>query len=92
MTGQLTLDIRLRDDATFANYVGEGGARLAAANGFVLVWGGPETGRSHLLQACCHQAQGAGESAIYLEELRRHPAEALRGLESVAVVCIDLCI
>ena len=86
---QIPLDIRLRDDATFANYIGEAGARVAAASGIVYLWGQPGTGRSHLLQGACHHAREAGHSSIYLRDLSRLSAEVLRDLEQLALVCID---
>lgn len=53
---------------------------------------GPESsGKTHLLNAACHAARDAGESAFYLG-LKRLPAngeQALSGLESMQLVCID---
>ena len=49
VTGQLALDITLRDDATFANYVGEAKTRLAHPGQLVYLWGPHQTGLSHLL-------------------------------------------
>ncbi len=99
---QLPLEIRLRDDCTFANY-------YAAANGqvvdalraqlgsdpggqrFLFLWGSEGTGRSHLLQAACHQAGAAGLRAIYLPmaELAGCDPDIFDGLESLDLVCID---
>ena len=89
MTGQLILNIRLRDEATFANYVGEAGDRLKAAKNLAYVWGYAESGRSHLLQAECHAARQQGQSTIYVENPADHDALVLDGLESVPVICID---
>lgn len=89
MTGQLILNIHLRDEATFTNYVGEAGDRLRASKGLTYVWGHPESGRSHLLQASCHAARELGQAAIYLENPGEHDALVLEGLESVPVICID---
>jgi len=82
---QLTLDIKLRDDATFGNFVGTAGAVLADAGDWCYLWGTPGSGRSHLLQALCHQHP----KSIYLNGLRRLSAEVLQGLEVMDVVCID---
>jgi DnaA family protein len=89
MTGQLALNFPLAEDATFANYVGDAAQKLRALSGVCYVWGEAESGRSHLLQACCHTARENGQSAIYLEHPAEHDADILDGLESVAVVCID---
>lgn len=86
---QLPLDIKLRDDATFANYVGEARHRLDPSNSVTYLWGAPGTGRSHLLQAACHHAEGLGQRALYLCEPSHYPAEVLSGLEQLDLVCID---
>jgi len=86
---QLPLNIRLRDDATLATYVGNAARRLLDTKGMVFVWGAPGTGRSHLLQAACHDARDAGESPIYLTGLAQHAAGVLDGLEQLPLVCID---
>jgi len=86
---QLPLDIKLRDDATFANYVGEAAERLHKAGGFVYVWGRPGTGRSHLLEAACHEARVHHQPAIYLSRLDRYDPEILRDLEHKELVCLD---
>ena len=89
MTGQLALNFPLAEDATFVNYVGDAAQKLRALSDVCYVWGEAESGRSHLLQACCHTARENGQSAIYLEHPAEHDADILDGLESVAVVCID---
>ena len=71
--GQLTLGVKLRDDATLANYIAmpDQGAMLDSLNALceqrgeaVLYLHGPgQTGKSHLLQACC---QAVDEGALYL--------------------------
>lgn len=89
MSTQLALDIHLREDATFSSYVGLAGARVASLSGLVYLWGSPETGRSHLLQARCHEAMGMGNEAIYLQSPADHEPDVLRDLEWVGTVCID---
>lgn len=86
---QLPLDIRLRDDSTFNNYVGEAGRLVAAASGIVYVWGEPGTGRTHLLQAACRAARDSELTAIYLSDLDRHFPEMFTDLERLALVCVD---
>ncbi|MEO2172859.1 MAG: DnaA regulatory inactivator Hda [bacterium] len=89
MSRQLTLDVTLRDDATFDNYIGAAGNELqqkfTGPFDWIHVWGYPGTGRSHLLQACCHRY----EASIYLAGLRGHKVDVLDGLESMNLICID---
>lgn len=85
MIKQLHLDFSLKDDATFANYIGEAAEILMQKSKWLYVWGKPGTGRSHLLQAVCHHRN----NSIYLTSLKHHRSEILKGLESVDVICID---
>ncbi|MCB1693084.1 MAG: DnaA regulatory inactivator Hda [Pseudomonadales bacterium] len=89
LSRQLPLDIKLRPDATFANYIGEAGRRLQAMHGVVFLWGEPGSGRSHLLQAACHEANHSGNTSIYLTELAGHAPALIERLESFDLVCID---
>lgn len=104
MTGQqLGLSLRLRDDATFGNFhAGEGNNRLVlqalqAALGHsgpqvIYLHGAPGSGRSHLLQALCHEAAQRQQTAIYLplaELAAMDPAGLLHGLEQLDIVCLD---
>ena len=85
MNKQLHLDISLRDDATFFNYVGSAPELLLKDSDWLFLWGNPGTGKSHLLQAICHQT----ENSIYLESLGQYQPDILGGLEAIDVVCID---
>lgn len=78
-TQQLILNgMRLRDDATFDNYF-PAKNRLALTclqsseyspqQWFVYLWGKPDCGRTHLLNALCLAAQQQNKSAIYLPML-----------------------
>ena len=97
--GQLTLGVKLRDDATLANYIAmpDQGALLDSLSALceqrgeaVLYLHGPgQTGKSHLLQACC---QAVGEGALYLPltEIRHYdPDEVLTGLAGMRLLCLD---
>ena len=98
---QLTLDMRLRDSATFANLLpGDNDEavtavwRCALAQGIdqLYLWGGPGTGKSHLLQAACHEAGENGEGCFYLpliEAVESWPVAALEGLERMALLAVD---
>ena len=97
---QLTLNIRLDDSATFTNfYVGNNQGLLFAlqkmlegvGNSFIYCWGTAGVGRSHLLQACCHQLSEQGKTAAYvpLSRFRELSPEILERLEVMSLVCLD---
>lgn len=98
-SGQLPLGVRLRDAATFAAFEpGDNGAALAWLQGHIgagaergWLWGPAGCGRSHLLQAACHEAVDRGLRAIYLpaEELVNDAAAVLEGLEHCRLVALD---
>jgi DnaA family protein len=101
LTSQLSLNIRLRDTATFDNfYIGQNqlvlaylDAWLASTAGYLraYLFGQTGTGRSHLLQAACHQANILGYTAAYLplKESAHLSPDILEGLEDMGLVCID---
>ncbi|MDA7086067.1 DnaA regulatory inactivator Hda [Pseudomonas sp. SA3-5] len=100
---QLPLGVRLRDDATFANYYP--GANAAAlgyverlceaeagwAESLIYLWGGAGVGRTHLLQAACLRFEQNGEPGVYLPlaELVEHGPNVLDNLEQFELVCLD---
>lgn len=97
---QLTLGVRLRDDARFGNFHGQRNAsaaeRLALLCGsseqsVVLLCGDEDTGKSHLLQAACHDVERLGGTSICMsmEELMRFGPGALAGLEHHALIGLD---
>lgn len=99
-SSQLTLGIKLRDDARFGNFHGarnaEAAGRLSAALRTddplpVVLCGDEDTGKSHLLQAVCHDAEARHESAICIsmDELLPSGAGALASLEQFPLVALD---
>lgn len=100
---QLPLAVRLRDDATFANfYPGANAAALGYVErlcqpqqqwiqSMIWLWGSDGVGRSHLLQAACLQAQELGQQALYLPlaELVEYGPALLEGVESCDLVALD---
>lgn len=98
---QLPLPVRLPDDASFANFHAHARAALALGalrealarpGSRVFLHGAPGSGRTHLLQACCHALEARGEAFVYLPlaALAAYPpAEVLAGLETSALVCLD---
>ena len=100
---QLPLGIRLRDDATFANfYPGVNAAALGYVErmcetdadwveNLIYLWGHPGIGRSHLLQAACLRMEQFGGRAVYLpmDMVAMYGPQLLDNLEQCDLVCID---
>jgi len=100
---QLPLGIRLRDDATFANfYPGANAAALGYverlcdadagwAESLIYLWGAFGAGRSHLLQAACLRFEQKRELAVYLPlaDVAQHGIQLLDNLEQCELVCLD---
>jgi DnaA family protein len=57
----------------------------------VFLWGKPGQGKTHLLQACCHQAQSQNLSSFYfdLSNAKLSNPLMLSGLDEYDVVCFD---
>lgn len=93
---QLTLGIGLRDSATFGNFLPDGNELVVQAlqdetETTLYLWGPAGCGRTHLLQALCHQAvtRGAAPAYLPLRELVALSPAMLEGLEQQAVIGID---
>lgn len=97
---QLSLGVGMRDEATFSNiHPGPNAAlveRLAHqldddGEPFIYLWGAEGTGRSHLLQAACHEASDRDYRALYLplDELGHFPPLMLEDIERLDLVAID---
>lgn len=99
---QLSLGIKLDNQATFDNFYAPNGTPQHLAKmllqdegkQYAYLCGSSGTGLSHLLQALCqsHSLRPASGAAIYLplKELCDYPAEqVLQGLESSDIVCLD---
>jgi DnaA family protein len=97
---QLPLGLSLKDDASFENFYPGANIEIVAAlqksaarQGEKLIYlcGARGQGRSHLLQAACHEAALHKLSAVYLplNDLKSEPPEMLHGLETLDLVCID---
>lgn len=100
MSSQLTLNIQLRDDATFESfYAGDNIESLKAlmnfAQGvgepFITLWGPLGAGKSHLLQAACHKASVLNVPAVYLplSDWKNLSPMILQDLEKIPLVCLD---
>ena len=96
---QLPLGVRLRETATFDNYHPGGNGDVArmlregiAAEGeFIYLWGGHGSGKTHLLQAVCHQVSARAQPLAYfpMRETAKLPAEILEGVEQLPLVIVD---
>lgn len=105
---QLPLSITLRDDCRFDNYfIADNREAVAALQRQVAdplddaityvtyLWGEVGTGKTHLLQAACHQAAlvggGRGAAVAYLPLMQADQLDPamLEGLEHLALICID---
>lgn len=100
-TGQLTLGVSLQDDATFENFHAaadqqalqalQAFSRSTLDEPYIYLWGSPGSGRSHLLQAACHELQQQGAQAFYLPltEVVDYGPQVLEGLDDFDLVCLD---
>lgn len=100
MSQQLPLGVRLRDDASLDNFLpGANAVVLSALNAFltdpqeqmIYLWGAGGCGKSHLLQALCHQAGRQGVTAAYfpLANPQEQAPVMCQGLEHYPLVCLD---
>ncbi len=100
MSQQLALELQLRASARFSSYVAGPNAELlrqvqSLAQGegesFVLCWGASGSGKTHLLQACCHAATEHGHTVAYLslKDVDTMPPGILEGWEQFELVCLD---
>ncbi|MFO8025534.1 DnaA regulatory inactivator Hda [Thiohalophilus sp.] len=95
MTRQLPLGVRLQDAATFENFLPADNERVldalhTADTPSLYLWGAAGTGKSHLLQAVCHQAAVRNQRAAYLPlaDPGLEPA-MLDGMEQFERLCLD---
>lgn len=100
MHPQLPLGVRLNDNARFANFLAgpneevlQGVQTLASGRGERLLYcsGAAGTGKSHLLQAACAQAQEDGRQAWYvsLAQAGALTPTLFDGMEQAQLLCID---
>jgi DnaA family protein len=101
---QLALNMRLRDAATFSTYYSgpnseplktltslvHGSSHLGKIHQIYL-WGAPATGKSHLLQALCHESSLHETSSIYLPlgTLVSTAPQILENMGRVTLICVD---
>lgn len=96
---QMPLPVHLRDDATLENFLAarDGTGLLGAlgqlqgqgAEPVIFLHGGSGSGKTHLLQACCHRY---GSAAMYLplaDLAGFAPGDVLAGAPGMPLVCLD---
>ena len=95
MAQQLTLNIQLRDDATFENYFSGSNEQIihelkSQTEPYIFLFGDNGTGKSHLLQAACLQCGKNKRPVAYLplSEPGLMP-EMLEGLEEMSLIALD---
>ncbi len=98
MLDQLTLGIRLHDEANFDSFfVGDNEELVSTLKSFaahsawnyIYLSGNSSVGKSHLLQACCQSALTLQYSAFYLPLGKEFSPLILEDLASISLVCID---
>lgn len=98
---QLSLSIGLRDDASFENFLpGDNSIAFTLLQsvasgekpeGSIYLWGGVASGKTHLLQAVCHQATKSDLQVAFipLSKWREMDVAILEGLENFSLICLD---
>jgi DnaA-homolog protein len=100
MPEQLALQFEFRADKTFADFFPAANQEVishlqacVAGSGEmqIFLWGQSGQGKSHLLQACCHQAQQLGLRSFYYEFPPHNPNDSslFTDLDECDVVCLD---
>jgi DnaA family protein len=100
MAKQLPLQFVFRADQTFQDFFP--GVNLAVVNhlqqcvagngeAFIYLWGPTGLGKSHLLQACCHEAHQRELSCFYfdLNRAAESSVHLFSDLEAFGLVCLD---
>ena len=95
MSQQLTLGLRLRDDATFDNYFAGQNNQVVHSlqeqnEPYVFLFGTKGSGKSHLLQAACHEVGKNNLPVVYLPLAEEGLMPAmLDGLENMSLIALD---
>jgi DnaA family protein len=97
---QLPLHFEFRADQTFSDFFPGANLELidhlqrcivGDGEPFIYLWGKNGEGKSHLLQACCHEAQRLKLSSFYLDltPAGTFDPQLLNGLDRYDLVCFD---
>ena len=95
-SAQLTLSLKLEDEANFENFIdfGLNAEILSELKGkapMIFLWSAAGAGRTHLLQSVCHRALMRSESSIYvpLSSVDNFSPEILLGIDAIGTICLD---
>ena len=57
----------------------------------IFLWGVPNTGKTHVLQAMCHIAGASNKRAMYLpmQELLEQGTRSIQNLQDMQLICVD---
>ena len=95
---QLTLGLKLSAKNTLENFIGEQNQELVTClvdsldkrkQALIYIQGQSKSGKSHLLQACCHRLVFQGLQAAYLDVDQMDSLNILAGLDQLRLVCFD---
>ncbi|SJM92734.1 DnaA regulatory inactivator Hda [Crenothrix polyspora] len=100
MAEQIPLDFEFRANKTFADFFPAANQeivshlqRCVAGTGEqqIFLWGYHGQGKSHLLQACCHEMQKRGLRSFYYDLLPKNltDTDIFTGLDDCDLVCLD---
>ena len=99
MAIQIPLQFEFKGDKTFKEFFTGDNQEIvdhlqncASGSGeqLIYLWGGKGQGKTHLLHACCHQAQQHNKLSFYVSLGKQLPAPSiLEGLENFDIVCVD---
>jgi DnaA family protein len=100
MAQQLPLHFEFRANQTFNDFFPGGNQEIVThlqqcvagvGEQQIFLWGKSGQGKTHLLQACCHQAQNQNLSSFYFDLANRKLPDPLLldGLDQCDVVCFD---
>ncbi|MGZ5075621.1 MAG: DnaA regulatory inactivator Hda [Methylobacter sp.] len=100
MAQQLPLDFEFRANQTFNDFYPGSNREIVThlqqciagvGEQQIFLWGKPGQGKTHLLQACGHQAQSQNLSSFYFDLARAELPDPLllNGLEEFDLVCFD---
>lgn len=97
---QLSLPVYLPDDETFSSFYPANNEELLKVmsqlvnndqSHFIYLWGKPKSGKTHLLHACCADAQEQGLQTFYIpfEMYASMSVAILENLDSLPLICLD---
>lgn len=97
---QLSLPVYLPDDETFSSFYPANNEELLKVmshmsndeqSHFVYLWGTPKSGKTHLLHACCADAQEQGLQTFYIpfEMYASMSVAILENLDNLPLICLD---